>query len=561
MFFLGGIKMKNLLLILLCAVCAGAFAEPYFRLDTGLEWDEALFPPNPDMNKIRIPTPEEIEDLNNLWQSPIVQGEPLVSDEFRIPPDLYVSPDVDYVTPDDQEGLVMAWGNQDDEGTEKYISSGWVLEYGVDPDLTNCTITLKVTPPSFITSVTFGLIDLEGDQISWTWNNLPNSPPNPMTLITINTNNIGLGLNAPSPAATGFAPNPNFDINKVQSFFINETFHTVPGVFNVPQPGGGGVISLGWNAWDEFEVKPNPQQGTVYKGYHVKYSQKPEEVEPGMIYGWDQISYFKYEPDIIGTVFMAADDWVCTDPRPVTDFHWWGSFKGWTEAQPPAIVPDYFLIGIWSDIPASAQNKYSRPGRLLWIHKCEKWVWNYAGIDIDPRCEYPQEEVDPAYYNFPGLNLPYCEQGETCFQFNQLLSEDEYFHQEEGENIYWLSIAAVYENIIDPAQIPHPWGWKTKPYDPDKAPDIAGIINDIDVWPPTPGTTNVTGFKPIILPNISTWEEQGIGEPFDLAFEITTNQKEPGKCYEDEGDINHDCIVDLFDFQLLAEDWLKVSIP
>ena len=42
-----------------------------------------------------------------------------------------------------------------------------------------------------------------------------------------------------------------------------------------------------------------------------------------------------------------ADDWKCTDRRPVTDIHWWGSYKKWdkAEAPPSPVGPDKFHIG------------------------------------------------------------------------------------------------------------------------------------------------------------------------------------------------------------------------
>ena len=32
---------------------------------------------------------------------------------------------------------------------------------------------------------------------------------------------------------------------------------------------------------------------------------------------------------------IVADDWKCTDRRPVTDIHWWGSYEDWDESEAP----------------------------------------------------------------------------------------------------------------------------------------------------------------------------------------------------------------------------------
>ena len=87
-----------------------------------------------------------------------------------------------------------------------------------------------------------------------------------------------------------------------------------------------------------------------------------------------------------GLYHQSFADYMWEEPFYMTDFHWWGSFKGWTRPIPPSIVPDYFMIGIWKDVPAGAGGpQYSHPRELIWAHKCDKWVWNYAGIDLDPR--------------------------------------------------------------------------------------------------------------------------------------------------------------------------------
>ena len=146
-----------------------------------------------------------------------------------------------------------------------------------------------------------------------------------------------------------------------------------------------------------------------------------------------------------------ADDWKCEDDRPITDIHWWGSFLGWTQPHLPPVLPKAFHIGIWTDVPVGgAGNSFSHPGTLLWENLCDTAVWNFAGYDLDPR--------DP------------CEamENEACFQWAQFLSQDEWFRQEpmaDGmPNIYWLSIAAVYDPCDYQKPDFYPWGWKTRPH-------------------------------------------------------------------------------------------------
>ena len=53
---------------------------------------------------------------------------------------------------------------------------------------------------------------------------------------------------------------------------------------------------------------------------------------------------------------------------------------------------------------------------------------------------------------------------DTCFQYYVQLEEDEWFWQgdftdDTNDNIFWLSIAAVYP---EDALLDNPWGWKTR---------------------------------------------------------------------------------------------------
>ncbi len=153
----------------------------------------------------------------------------------------------------------------------------------------------------------------------------------------------------------------------------------------------------------------------------VKWSQPPMPYYPPNAYnGWDQFSNYGYA--------LAADDWVCTAADPVTDIHWWGSFIGWRHPYPPPNLPRVFHVGIWTDVPAdpTQPGSFSHPGVLLWENYCDDYTLDFVGWDFDPR------SIDP------GPQPP-----EATFYFTQNLGEAEWFWQEPGEHIYWLSIAAL----------------------------------------------------------------------------------------------------------------------
>ena len=47
---------------------------------------------------------------------------------------------------------------------------------------------------------------------------------------------------------------------------------------------------------------------------------------------------------------------------------------------------------------------------------------------------------------------------DTCFQYDFIIPQEEWFFQEKDSTIYWLSIAALYEEVPDEFI----WGWKTR---------------------------------------------------------------------------------------------------
>lgn len=207
---------------------------------------------------------------------------------------------------------------------------------------------------------------------------------------------------------------------------------------------------------------------------------------PDCFWGWD-------EPSIYGGLQIAADDWACRSPEPVTDIHWWGSYQGWIGEQAPEVPigPELFHLTIWTDVPAGVDLPYSHPGVAIW----EFTVPRAALMERAEGCDY-----------YPGM----MEGPDTCFRYDIDLPEDAWFYQnpDQGENIYWLSIAAIY-----PQEPPmeYTWGWKTRPH----------FFNDAAIRIYTPSA-----------PTLGMPFEQGEPifadqDPWDLAFALTTLRPPP----------------------------------
>jgi hypothetical protein len=512
------------------------FGEPsecqaYFLLDSMLQWDKALHSQWPDPFIKALPE-SEWNDYMSQWNDPDseIEGQPYPETTF-LPPELWVYEGGGSGGTDPCDGgLVMGWG-EDNPDTGDYASA-WRYDYGDDPDLRNSTITITVTAPQFgvsgvqINAVSFAITDTMGRRRSWWWN--VGNPPaaiqwNTPTTITINT--AVTGSSAASPTATGYMNTAGFDLSQAQCFDVDENgswvFNSVP----VPPPGTSNFVGL-WNYWHNLMVTRNVggEEGVVSKWY-VKYSQPPVLIdpnkEPPAISGWDEVSDYQQGP-------VMADDFPCYDDRPITDIHWWGSFKGWDQPEPPRL-PDAFHIGIWTDFPdpdPDDPSTYSHPETLIWENYCDNYVWNFVGYDVDP---YQR----PEYEN------------ETCFQFTQLLSEDEWFQQEPLEdpdqpNIYWLSIAPIWADGMQPE---YPWGWKTREH---TFQDDAVRIRDASIWPVRLGS-QWTGGEPVEVE----------GQSWDLAFELTTNA--PGEPDPPSADFTGDDWVDFEDFAIFADQWLTTG--
>ena len=224
-------------------------------------------------------------------------------------------------------------------------------------------------------------------------------------------------------------------------------------------------------------------QGSGAVSSSLKWSQPPVPYASFGFNGWNEYSVF-------ASTQIVADDWVCTNPAPVTDIHWWASFLGWSESLLPQL-PDAFNVSFWKDVPASPTQPFSHPGLCLQTLVCTNLNPTFVGWDYDPR--------DPN-------GVP-----DACFRFDQTLLPSQFFVQERGTNIYWISIAAIYYN-----QIPsYPFGWKTRPRDPASlAPDAAVRISSPTA--PLPGIQYASGSSIFWPYSTNGW---------DMAFALTTQEE------------------------------------
>jgi len=133
----------------------------------------------------------------------------------------------------------------------------------------------------------------------------------------------------------------------------------------------------------------------------VKWSQPPVLLRTprALILGWDQVSMVPAP--------IVADDYLCEDPRPVTDLHWWGSYPQLPLAWRPASgqVPHPVLEDVKAE--EDPNMPWSHPGQELWRIVCENYRVEPVGYDVD---------VDQYLRNNEIVIV------DQAFQYNQILS-------------------------------------------------------------------------------------------------------------------------------------------
>jgi len=218
----------------------------------------------------------------------------------------------------------------------------------------------------------------------------------------------------------------------------------------------------------------------------------------------------------------AADDWLCERRTPVTAVVWFGSYLGYRYEtpcagviQPPPIPPNYFILTIHQDVPADAPNNeytFSHPGRKLWQYTAYEYDEVLVGFD-----KYPEGAAGPR---------------EPVYRYSVRLPEDRWFRQREVNDVYWISIMAVYKHNVD---LNHQgWGWTIHEY----------VFGD----------NAVQGHWSVAAPDVWVWEEifDQTERSADLSFILFTD---PNECV-DCADYNWDDIVNFYDYAIFALDWM-----
>ncbi len=201
------------------------------------------------------------------------------------------------------------------------------------------------------------------------------------------------------------------------------------------QPGwnGDGVFGDGETEDYLLHVKETPTFCTWRDGdpHKMHWAQLPDTQVTGI------------DVDLFGS--SLAEDFRCAQSGPITDVHFWGSFKD-------DIIPDKgtnsltFELSIYSNEPADNQTPWSRPGALLWTRQVPRYSYDVSEITNNIR----EGWFEPAGKFYERGNH------KRTFQYNICLDpEDNPFSQRLGQ-IYWIEI-----KVVPSQDAGYAFGWKT----------------------------------------------------------------------------------------------------
>ncbi len=340
--------------------------------------------------------------------------------------------------------------------------------------------------PNGSTLIGYKWNDLDGDGY-WDQNPTP-EPPLENWSIWLDENGNGIQDGSDPVVQTDANGFYHFDNLPDGTYSVGE--EQQPG-WTQTYPAGGGTHSIAVAVGHMIQSANfgNTQQET--ESSPLKWSQlplfDPMRYDTTCYFGWDQLSIFSSD--------LAADDWFCFNPKPVTGIRWWGSYKNWEETSPPEDAPVEFHLGIWTDVPRGEVRDYSHPGKLIW----ESYIPRSAVNEHEVRCDFhPDHMQNP----------------ETCFLYEWSIPKEDWFFQEDDSTIYWLSVSAIYPEDVE---LKHPWGWTTRLH----------YFNDDAV---------TLQFNQPIQKGTDFEEGDPIASRWDLAFELMTTEYEWNLDYGDAPD-------------------------
>ena len=155
--------------------------------------------------------------------------------------------------------------------------------------------------------------------------------------------------------------------------------------------------------------------------------------------GWDVYSEWGTGP-LASEGYGAADDWTATSNAPITDIHFWGSWKDDHVGTTGKILLQIFS----NDTVSGGPGNFPKPDELLWSSVIEEG--QYQG-----KLVYTSPTKDQGWYDPRQTDEWDPNEHKKMYQYNIPDIVDP-FIQEAGQT-YWLEISMDFQGCE--------WGWKT----------------------------------------------------------------------------------------------------
>jgi hypothetical protein len=142
---------------------------------------------------------------------------------------------------------------------------------------------------------------------------------------------------------------------------------------------------------------------------------------------------------------VLADDWRCTESGPVSDIHFWYSFRQDRQAPITGVH-----ASIHADVPKSPTDPYSHPGALLWESNFAPALLVFAGPFQGREGWY-----DP--------NVPFYEPFDHLLYWQINIENIQNPFRQEANTIYWLDLSVMLSVPPPTGNDPNQYqiGWKT----------------------------------------------------------------------------------------------------
>jgi hypothetical protein len=229
-------------------------------------------------------------------------------------------------------------------------------------------------------------------------------------------------------------------------------------------PSDFGIGPLDGYVWVRFSITDR-QVGRDWNGDGVFLDGETEDyllhVKEGLTFcTWDtddaHAMHWAQLPDTQATgidVDLAgaslAEDFVAAQNGPVTQIHFWGSFK---DDKWPKLGVDSmeFEINIYANRPATSSTSWDTPGELLWTGHVEPFRYDVGEITSN---------VDEGWYE-PTTALYGAANHKRVYQYNICFDEDDDRFSMRLGTTYWVEIVAVPSDDTT-----YQFGWKTSKRD------------------------------------------------------------------------------------------------